>query len=47
MIFEDPEGATPLEPHEKQGLTFGHITRRCNVDVPRAVARNSSSSQSV
>lgn len=28
MIFEEPEGATPLDPDEKQGLKFSHITTR-------------------
>ena len=27
-IFEEPEGATPLDPDEKEGLKFSHITTR-------------------
>lgn len=32
MIFEEPEGATPLNPDEKQGLKFSHITTRGELD---------------
>lgn len=32
MIFEEPEGATPLDPDEKQGLKFAHITTRGELD---------------
>ncbi len=32
MTFEDPEGATPLGPDEKQGLKFTHITTRGELD---------------
>jgi len=32
MTFEEPEGATPLDPDEKQGLKFGHITTRGELD---------------
>ncbi|MEX0731451.1 MAG: hypothetical protein WED00_02840 [Aquisalimonadaceae bacterium] len=32
MKFEEPEGATPLDPDEKQGLKFSHITTRGELD---------------
>jgi Fic-DOC domain mobile mystery protein B len=32
MTFEEPEGATPLDPDEKQGLKFGHVTTRGELD---------------
>jgi Fic-DOC domain mobile mystery protein B len=32
MTFEEPEGAIPLDPDEKQGLKFGHITTRGELD---------------
>ncbi|TCO70988.1 mobile mystery protein B [Chromatocurvus halotolerans] len=32
MTFDEPEGATPLDPDEKQGLKFGHITTRAELD---------------
>lgn len=32
MIFEDPEGATPLDPDEKRGLKFAHVTTRGELD---------------
>ena len=32
MIVEDPEGATPLDPDEKEGLKFSHITTRGELD---------------
>jgi fido (protein-threonine AMPylation protein) len=32
MIFEEPEGLTPLDLDEKQGLKFGHITTRGELD---------------
>ncbi len=32
MIFEEPEGATPLDPDEIEGLKFGHITMRGELD---------------
>ncbi|MGM0563223.1 MAG: mobile mystery protein B [Pseudomonadota bacterium] len=32
MTFEEPEGATPLDPDEKQGLKFPHITTRGELD---------------
>lgn len=32
MTFEDPEGATPLDPEEKRGLKFAHITTRGELD---------------
>ncbi len=32
MIFAEPEGATPLDPNETQGLKFGHITTRGELD---------------
>ena len=28
IIFEEPEGATPLEPEETEGLKIKHITTR-------------------
>ena len=32
MIFEEPEGATPLDPDEINGLKFAHITTRGELD---------------
>ena len=32
MTFEEPDGATPLDPDERQGLKFGHITTRGELD---------------
>lgn len=32
MILKEPEGATPLDPDEKQGLKFSHITTRGELD---------------
>lgn len=32
MKFREPEGATPLDPDERQGLRFGHITTRAELD---------------
>jgi Fic-DOC domain mobile mystery protein B len=32
MIFEEPEGATPLDPDERQGLKFAHISTRGELD---------------
>lgn len=32
MTFEEPEGATPLDPDERQGLKFPHITTRGELD---------------
>lgn len=32
MIFEEPEGATPLDPDEIEGLKFDHITTRTELD---------------
>lgn len=32
MIFTEPEGATPLDPDERQGLKFPHITTRGELD---------------
>ncbi len=32
MTFEEPEGATPLDLDEKQGLKFSHITTRRELD---------------
>ncbi len=32
MTFEEPEGATPLDPDERQGLKFGHVTTRGELD---------------
>ena len=32
MNFEEPEGATPLDPDEMSGLKFGHITTRGELD---------------
>ncbi|TCO69369.1 mobile mystery protein B [Chromatocurvus halotolerans] len=32
MTFDEPEGATPLDPDEKEGLKFGHITTRAELD---------------
>lgn len=32
MIFVEPEGATPLDPDERQGLKFPHITTRGELD---------------
>lgn len=31
-IIEDPEGATPLDPDERQGLKFRHVTTRGELD---------------
>ena len=30
-IADYPEGATPLDPDELEGLRFGHITTRCQL----------------
>ena len=32
MEFDEPEGATPLDPDEINGLKFGHITTRGELD---------------
>lgn len=32
MTFIEPDGATPLDPDERQGLKFGHITTRGELD---------------
>ncbi|MEM9370155.1 MAG: cell filamentation protein Fic, partial [Pseudomonadota bacterium] len=32
MIFEEPDGATPLDPDEIEGLKFDHITTRGELD---------------
>jgi Fic-DOC domain mobile mystery protein B len=32
MMFEEPEGATPLGPDERKGLKFSHITTRGELD---------------
>lgn len=32
MTFEDPEGATPLDPDEMAGLKFSHVTTRRELD---------------
>lgn len=32
MTFVEPEGATPLDPDERLGLKFGHITTRGELD---------------
>lgn len=32
MTREEPEGATPLDPDEKQGLRFPHVTTRGELD---------------
>lgn len=32
MIFDEPEGATPLDPDEIVGLKFDHITTRSELD---------------
>ncbi|MFV2034588.1 MAG: mobile mystery protein B [Halocynthiibacter sp.] len=32
MIFEEPKGATPLEPDEIDGLKFKHVTSRGELD---------------
>ena len=32
MNFEEPDGATPLEHEEKEGLKFKHITIRAQLD---------------
>lgn len=32
MIFEEPEGATPLDPNERDGLKFLHVTTRQQLD---------------
>ncbi len=32
MIFEEPDGATPLDPDELNGLKFKHITTRGELD---------------
>jgi Fic-DOC domain mobile mystery protein B len=31
-MFDEPEGATPLDPNEIEGLKFGHITTRGELD---------------
>jgi Fic-DOC domain mobile mystery protein B len=31
-MFEEPDGATPLDPNEIEGLKFGHITTRGELD---------------
>ena len=31
-MFEEPEGATPLDPNEIEGLKFDHITTRGELD---------------
>ena len=31
-VFEEPSGATPLEPDEREGLKFKHITTRSELD---------------
>lgn len=32
MVFEEPEGATPLDPDEMEGLKFKHVTTRGELD---------------
>ncbi len=32
MILTEPDGATPLDPNEMEGLKFGHITTRGELD---------------
>ena len=32
MTFEEPEGATPLNPDERQGLKYDHVTTRLELD---------------
>ena len=32
MMFQEPDGATPLEPDERQGLKYDHITTRAELD---------------
>lgn len=32
MTFREPDGATPLDPDERQGLKFEHITTRSELD---------------
>lgn len=32
MTFEEPDGATPLDPDEMQGLKFPHVTTRGELD---------------
>ncbi|MGJ8530408.1 mobile mystery protein B [Maritalea sp.] len=32
MIFEEPDGATPLDPDEIAGLKFGHVATRGELD---------------
>ncbi|MEX0604459.1 MAG: mobile mystery protein B [Marinobacter sp.] len=32
MIFEEPDGATPLDPDENQGLKLSHVTTRGELD---------------
>lgn len=32
MKFEDPEGATPLDPNEMSGLKLDHITTHGELD---------------
>ena len=32
MTFEEPDGATPLDPDERLGLKFDHITTRGELD---------------
>lgn len=31
-MFDEPEGATPLDPNEIEGLKFSHITTRGELD---------------
>lgn len=32
MTFAEPDGATPLDPDELQGLKFPHVTTRSELD---------------
>lgn len=32
MNFAEPEGATPLDPDEREGLKFSHVTTRAELD---------------
>lgn len=32
MTFDEPDGATPLDPDEMQGLKFSHVTTRGELD---------------
>lgn len=32
MTFEEPAGATPLDPDEREGLKFPHVTTRAELD---------------